>query len=249
MNTIIEIAHERKEGHEMDILLHDVEVGSGEPLVLLHGNGEDGTYFKHQLTYFSKRYRVFAVDTRGHGKSLRGNQPFTMDQFAEDLHHWMEQKGLTSAIFLGFSDGANLAMKFVLRYPGQVKALILNGGNYDAKGVKRSVQWPIEIGYHLCHYFARYSVKAYQKMEMLGLMVNEPQLTLAQLATIEVPVLVIAGTRDMIKSSHTKKMAQIFKHSKLVFLHGDHFIAAKEPEAFNHAVDEFLTEVSPLSHV
>ena len=148
----------------MDILLHDVEVGSGEPLVLLHGNGEDGTYFKHQLAYFSKRYRVFAVDTRGHGKSPRGEMPFTMDQFVEDLHHWMEHKGLTSAIFLGFSDGANLAMKFALRYPKQVKALILNGGNYDAKGVKRSVQWPIEIGYHLCHYFARYSVKAYQKM-------------------------------------------------------------------------------------
>ncbi len=45
-------------------------------------------------------------------------------------------------------------------------------------------------------------------MEMLGLMVNEPRLTPRQLATLEVPVLVIAGTRDMIKRSHTEALAR-----------------------------------------
>ncbi len=48
---------------------------------------------------------------------------------------------------------ANVAMKFALRYPTHVRALILNGGNYDATGVKRSVQFPIEVGYRLCCFF------------------------------------------------------------------------------------------------
>ena len=46
--------------------------GSGPPLLLLHGNGEDGTYFCNQIKFFAKQYTVYAVDTRGHGKSPRG---------------------------------------------------------------------------------------------------------------------------------------------------------------------------------
>lgn len=54
----------------MDIQLYYEEKGEGEPLILLHGNGEDGTYFKNQIEYFSKSYRVIVVDTRGHGKLI-----------------------------------------------------------------------------------------------------------------------------------------------------------------------------------
>ena len=37
--------------------LYYEETGSGEPMVLLHGNGEDSSYFKNQVEYFSKNYR------------------------------------------------------------------------------------------------------------------------------------------------------------------------------------------------
>ena len=49
----------------MKIKLHYEEKGTGQPMVLLHGNGEDSSYFKNQIEYFSKKYRVIAVDTRG----------------------------------------------------------------------------------------------------------------------------------------------------------------------------------------
>ena len=48
----------------MDIRLCCVEAGEGFPLVLLHGNGEDHTYFKRQMGPFSQHFRVIAVDTR-----------------------------------------------------------------------------------------------------------------------------------------------------------------------------------------
>ena len=48
-----------------DCRLHYEEAGSGEPLVLLHGNGEDCGYFARQVEYFSAKYRVIALDTRG----------------------------------------------------------------------------------------------------------------------------------------------------------------------------------------
>ena len=41
----------------MDISLYYIEEGQGKPLILLHGNGEDHTYFVHQIRYFSRMYR------------------------------------------------------------------------------------------------------------------------------------------------------------------------------------------------
>ena len=224
----------------MDITLHYQEAGAGEPLILLHGNGENGEYFRHQIVYFSQKYRVIAVDTRGHGQSPRGTAPFTIQQFAGDLKDFMDQLEISRAVLLGFSDGANIAMKFALSYPERVKALILNGGNLNAAGVKRLVQLPIEIGYWMAKRFAEKSADAKASMELLGLMVNEPNIPAVRLREIHAPVLVIAGTRDMIKKSHTEELAQSFPNVRLAFVKGNHFIAAKNPQAFNQTVESFL---------
>ncbi len=224
----------------MDITLHYQEAGAGEPLILLHGNGQNGEYFRHQIVYFSQKYRVIAVDTRGHGQSPRGTAPFTIQQFAGDLKDFMDQLEISRAVLLGFSDGANIAMKFALSYPERVKALILNGGNLNAAGVKRLVQLPIEIGYWMAKRFAEKSADAKASMELLGLMVNEPNIPAVRLREIHAPVLVIAGTRDMIKKSHTEELAQSFPNARLAFVKGNHFIAAKNPQAFNQTVESFL---------
>ena len=128
----------------MDISLYYQEKGNKEPLILLHGNGEDGSYFKNQIDYFCGRYRVIAVDTRGHGKSPRGTKPFTIEQFSCDLYDFMMDLKISNAVILGFSDGANIAMEFAMKYPNKVKALILNGGNLNPRGIKRTTQIPRE---------------------------------------------------------------------------------------------------------
>lgn len=119
----------------MDIQLHYIEKGNGEPFILLHGNGEDGTYFTSQIDYFSKSYRVIAVDTRGHGKSPRGDAPFSIRQFAEDLYHFMTEKGIESAHILGFSDGGNIALIFAVNHPEKGKAAY---SQWCKPGCKRS---------------------------------------------------------------------------------------------------------------
>lgn len=224
----------------VDISLYYQEQGEGEPLFLLHGNGEDGTYFANQISFFSDRYRVIAVDTRGHGKSPRGTAPFTMEQFAMDLHSLMKKLQIQRGIILGFSDGANIAMKFALKYPNQVKALILNGGNLNTKGVKRNIQIPIEIGYRFAKLFAGKSEEAKSHMEILGLMVNEPNIRPEELCAIQAPTLVIAGTKDMIKTAHTELIADHIPNAKLSVIPGDHFIANKNPKDFNREVENFL---------
>jgi len=222
---------------------HYTEQGSGEPLILLHGNGEDGSYFTHQLPYFSRRYRVLALDTRGHGLSPRGEGPFTIRRFSEDLLQFMDEQEIPSAHILGFSDGGNIALCFALAHPERVRSLILNGANLHASGVKRSVQLPIEIGYRIASLFARRSAGARRNAEMLGLMVNDPNIDPDELKKLTVPTLVIAGTKDMIREEHTRLMAEKLPNSRLILLPGNHFIANKNPEAFNRAVDQFLQEL------
>ena len=227
----------------MDITLHYQEKGNKEPFILLHGNGEDGSYFKNQIDYFSDRYRVIALDTRGHGKSPRGTKPFTIEQFSCDLYDFMEGLEISHAVILGFSDGANIAMKFAMKYPDKVKALILNGGNLSPKGVKRATQIPIEIGYKIARRFASKSSDAKRNAEMLGLMVNDPNIELSELSKITVPTLIICGRNDMIKESHTKEIAENIPNAKLSIIKGNHFIANKRYVTFNKEVEDFLQTV------
>lgn len=227
----------------MDISLYYQERGKGLPFILLHGNGENGSYFNHQIEYFSDRFRIIAVDTRGHGKSPRGVAPFTIEQFAEDLNELMVKLEIPKAIILGFSDGANIAMKFALRHSDKLIALILNGGNLNVKGVKRTVQIPIEFGYKLTKMFAEKSEAAKHNMELLGLMVNEPNIKPYELRSIQVPTLVIAGTKDMIKRAHTEEIAENIQNAKLSIIQGNHFIANKKADRFNKEVELFLEPI------
>ena len=227
----------------MNISLYYQEKGNKEPFILLHGNGEDSSYFKHQIDYFSDRYRVIAIDTRGHGKSPRGTKPFTIEQFSHDLYDFMTSRKISNAVILGFSDGANIAMKFAMNYPDKVKALILNGGNLNPKGVKRTTQIPIELGYRIARGFALKSSGAKKSAEMLGLMVNEPNIERTELSRITVPTLVICGRNDMIKESHTKEIAENIPGAKLSIMKGSHFIANKRYLAFNKEVESFLQTI------
>ena len=229
----------------MDIELFCTKQGSGPPLLLLHGNGEDGTYFVHQIEDFSRDFTVYAIDTRGHGKSPRGTAPFTISQFADDLLAFMDEHGWEQADILGFSDGGNIALTFALRHPGRVNRLILNGANLDPGGVKPLVQLPIVVGYHAASLFK--SPKARAHAELMGLMVNEPHIDPAELKALTMPVLVIAGTRDMIRESHTRLIAASISGARLALIPGDHFIASKEPAAFNQAVRTFFTETAPAA--
>ena len=224
----------------MDINHYYIEKGTGFPLILLHGNGEDCGYFVHQMEPFAKHFRVIAIDTRGHGQTPRGEASFSIRQFAEDLLDFMNLHQIEKAHILGFSDGGNIAMVFALMHPERVEKLILNGANINASGVKRKVQIPIEIGYRIAKIFATKSPAARKNAEMLGLMVNYPNVKAEELSCIQNPTLVIAGEKDMIKDSHTRLIAKSIPGAMLSIIPGNHFIANKNPDTFNEVVLRFL---------
>ncbi len=224
----------------MDISHFYTEKGRGEAFILLHGNGESSEYFQNQINEFAGSWHVYAIDTRGHGKTPRGDRPFTIRQFADDLLCFMNEHQIEKAHLLGFSDGGNIALVFAMQHPERVDRLILNGANLFPGGVKRSVQIPIEIGYRIAKLFSGRSDAARSNAQMLGLMVNDPNVRPEELRKIRAKTLVIAGTKDMIRESHTRLIAEHIPDSQLVLINGDHFIANKRPEAFNRAVLDFM---------
>ena len=77
---------------------------------------------------------------------------------------------------------------------------------------------------------------------MLGLMVHDPNIEPSELKKVKVRTLVIAGTKDMIKEEHTRQIYENLSDAELVLIEGNHFVAKRNPEAFNKAVEIFLKE-------
>ena len=221
----------------MDINLNFEKYGSGEPLILLHGNGEDHSVFSKQRDAFGSHFTVYAVDTRGHGDTPRGSQPFTISQFADDLCGFMDSEGIDRAHILGFSDGANIAMVFAVKYPERVDKLILNSGNFAVSGLKKYFLLPCRL-----MRFAATKKGDVRKIELLDLMLDDLGIDEKDLAEITAPTLVIAGNRDLIKASHTKAIAKSIPNSELKIIRGNHAALRVNPREFNRAVLDFLTE-------
>lgn len=210
-------------------------------LILLHGNGEDHTYFVKQIPAFSPHFRLVLMDTRGQGQSTGGDGELNFSVFAADLLALMDHLQIAKAHLLGFSDGGNLALTFALAHPERVQSLILNGANLEPGGVKLSTQLPIVLGYGCCRLLSPFSHKARQNGALLGLMVNHPHIPPQALAALTMPALVIVGERDMIRDRRSQLIARSLPNAQFVRIPGgDHFCAAKCPEVFNHAVLSFL---------
>ena len=226
----------------MDIELFYEEMGSGEPLILLHGNGEDHTIFDNVAKHFAKQYHVIAIDTRGHGKSPLGDEPFSLYQFAEDLNEFMNEQKIEKANILGFSDGGNVALIFASEYPEKVIKLIANGANTKPSGIKPLVHLAMLFRYMLYSVAAAFSGKFELKKALYYIMLYEPHITKEELEQITAPTLVLVGTEDLIKESESKYIKKSIPNSEIVFVLGDHFIVKNNTKDYIFAVEKFLNK-------
>jgi pimeloyl-ACP methyl ester carboxylesterase len=115
------------------VRLHYVERGSGEPLILLHGNGSMIQDFESSglIDLAANYYRVIVIDRPGFGHSDRPrNVVWTPDLQAELIKYALERLNVSNALVLGHSWGASVAVALALKYPMLVRGLILASGYY-----------------------------------------------------------------------------------------------------------------------
>jgi non-heme chloroperoxidase len=99
-----------------------VDLGSGPPIVLLHGWSSSMNWFKEQIDYFVPRYRVLALEFRGHGDSDKAPSGHTMEQYAQDVHDFVEAVGARDCLMVGWSMASFVLWKYFERY-GRDQAL------------------------------------------------------------------------------------------------------------------------------
>jgi pimeloyl-ACP methyl ester carboxylesterase len=115
------------------VRLHYVERGSGEPLILLHGNGSMIEDFESSglIDLAAKNYRVIVFDRPGFGHSDRPRHVvWTPDAQAELIMNALGRLNVSNAIVLGHSWGASVAVALSLKYPDLVRGLVLASGYY-----------------------------------------------------------------------------------------------------------------------
>ena len=88
------------------ITLRYEEAGSGKPLVCIPGWSQTAAQFKYQLSGLSDRYRVIAVDMRGHGESDKPDNGYTIQRLAKDVQDLLVARNLTNVTLMGHSMAA-----------------------------------------------------------------------------------------------------------------------------------------------
>ncbi|HEX2850109.1 MAG TPA: alpha/beta hydrolase [Acidimicrobiales bacterium] len=115
-----------------DVMRHDVstsdggclrvvEAGAGTPLVLLHGVSLSSLTWHYQVADLRDRYRVIAVDHRGHGESRAGAGDWTISRLALDLRELLDALDLRGAVVVGHSMGGMVALRLAVDHAATVE--------------------------------------------------------------------------------------------------------------------------------
>jgi pimeloyl-ACP methyl ester carboxylesterase len=182
--------------------------GCGNSIILLHGNGEDHTIFDVLTEQLSQQCTIYAIDSRGHGKSSRAEN-LDYRSMMEDVAAFIKELGISNAMFYGFSDGGIIGLLLAIEHPEMLSKLIISGANTHPKGIKTIYSICMKISY----FFTR--------DPKLKLMLTQPNITKADLNKIATPTLVLAGSKDIIKGRHTRMIAANIKNSVLKILAGE----------------------------
>ena len=188
------------------------KMGSGRPMILLHGNGEDHTTFSEAMEILKDDFTLYALDTRGHGRSS-ASENLHYRTFAEDTKAFIDALAIEKPLVLGFSDGAITALILAFTYPDSVSAIISAGANTEPAGLTDEATEEIKKEYDATH------------SKLLALMLKEPRISEEELKTIKTPVLVVAGEDDAVRIEDTEKIAASIPNAKLHILAGENHIS------------------------
>ncbi len=247
-------------------------LGSGAPLVLIHGMATDQRLWAPQVATLKQRYQLISYDMRGFGASTKPDTPYRAE---DDLAELLTTLDLDSAHILGLSLGSAVATRFALAYPTMTRSLIIAGpvlqGFDDADDFKQALKtvWAIARDQGVEAAKAAWLklplfttlLESAEWSDLFRTMVNDydgwhwlhrdpeiwPEIQPAQrLAQITAPTLIIAGDQEMagLQGAGNFMQQQIPGASQVTLKAAGHVVNLEQPQLFNQAVDNFLTRLS-----
>ncbi len=195
--------------------LHYEEYGQGSPIILLHGNHEDISIFDKLIDNLKRKYKVYAIDSRCHGKSENTNE-ISYDLMRDDIIAFIYELKLNKPVIYGFSDGAIIGIMIAIKSKDLLSRVISSGANVTPDGIGLYYTIMNKLFYLLT------------KDKVTKIMIDEPLITKDELNSITIPVNLIVGKKDAIKLKHTKYIKENIKNSTLEVLenedHGSYII-------------------------
>lgn len=236
-----------------DIPMYYEAYGRGEPLFMFHGGLSTLETFRFQIPDFSKHYRVILPERPGHGRTRDRDGAYSYEQMADEMAAFIRQMGYSKVKAVGYSDGANLMIPLVLKYPELIDKFVVIGGNFHHRGCLEEFQEElrrvpdgelppegIDEKYARCspdgpgHF-----VKVYHKVKKLWL--TEPNYAAEDIRRISVPGLILAGDHDMIDIRHTLEFYRELPKAELCILpNATHRVIKEYPETANRIILDYL---------
>jgi len=214
--------------------------GEGEPLALIVGLGTDISEWDGIIHPLAQRYRVIAFDNRGAGRTDKPDQPYSIEQMADDTEGLLRALAVERAHMLGVSMGGRIALALALTHPQCVNKLVLV--STSATGARRSwwVRTLREVSSGLLfrgkhpqpRYAFRRQAEASSAFDCAG-----------RLGKIHVPTLILHGRRDRtVPYAQAEELHAGIAGSKLLAFDGGHiFFLFRERERFFDAVEDYLS--------
>ncbi len=215
--------------------------GSGEPLLLIHGNGLSIASFKAQIEYFRKGYKVIAMDSRDQGRSGGSADKITYEKMTDDLAALLDHLHTGPVYVLGWSDGGIEALLLGIRHPAKVKKIAAMAANLDPEGVYPEFWDWVRNVISSMPAETKATPEGKRQVKLLQMVLEEPHIDPKALETITAPTLVLAGDHDMIRDEHTVDIYQHLPNGALcIFPGASHAIPYEDPALFNATVDRFF---------
>lgn len=234
-----------------DINMYYETYGKGEPLLLLHPNGESIEAFSKQIPELQKHFMVIAVDLRAHGRTTDSDKELTDTLMANDIKLLLDALKLNAVNLVGWSDGGVIGMRLALDFPQKIKKLVLIGANYEPAGYQPAFISMISMAdYQMLPPKTREKKAAISPnpqrdalvfKKQMNLMLKYPHIKPEELANIKIPVMVMAGDHDLIREEHTIKLFQSLPNSYLGIIPGaSHIAPFEKSELVNPIIINFL---------
>jgi len=218
--------------------------GTGEPLLLLHGNNASIASFDQQVSMLSQKYMVIALDSRGQGKSADDSTKITYELMAADVNAFLDQLKLKNVNILGWSDGGNIALLLAMLYPDKVKQMAIMGTVLFNNESSVSSETNKLIRKQVKEMETKGVAASNMDYRLKILLLTEPNIDPESLRKIQAPTLVMAGQHDVVKEKHTKLIAEKIPNSKLVIFAGaDHEAPKKVSQLFNQTVLDYFGQI------
>lgn len=245
--------------------------GSGPWLVLSHSLACRYEMWEEEIRRLSRRFRVLAYDSRGHGGTSAPKGPYTLDMIADDIKELFDHLEIERAHWIGLSMGGVFGLATALKYPGIFRSMVLadTSSKLSAEGIAAFKDRVAKVKAGGMEAMVEPTLKRWfkdsfraKKPELMatvaewirttpvdgyiGTSAAIPTIDVThRLGEIEEPCLVLVGADDIaMPPAMAQTLNRHLAQSELVTLaDAGHLSNLEQPEAFNAALDRFYQKV------